>query len=121
MVVHTRDVHHDMKRQRNGFADASVWQADIGGEHAVREPCEGLFGRVRVNGAQTSKVTCVQRLKQVEGLRASHLAHQNSIRPMAKRRAHQVGDRHGREWRFLAKWRLFAARLKPQKVWLLKM
>jgi hypothetical protein len=37
-------MHDEVDRQGDGFTNASVWQPDIGGEHAMRQPRQGLVG-----------------------------------------------------------------------------
>src|SRR5262245_29188375 len=60
MTIDTRDVDDNVNCERDRLADTPVWQSDVGGEHAVRESRECLFGRVRVNRAQTAEVPCVE-------------------------------------------------------------
>jgi hypothetical protein len=67
------DVDDDVDRKGDGFADASMWQPDVRGQHAVREPSERLFGGVRMNRAEGSEVPRVESLQQVKCLGASHL------------------------------------------------
>ena len=58
----------------------------------------------------------VQRLKQVEGLRAANLPQKNAVRPMSQRGAQQIGNGHRRNRSFLPKRHLCPSRLEPDQV-----
>jgi hypothetical protein len=60
-----RDVDDHVKRERDRFADAAMRQADVGGQHAVRQPRQRLLRRVRVDRRQAAEMPRVQRLEQV--------------------------------------------------------
>ena len=96
LLSHSFDVHDEMNSERNRFPNARVRQSHIRHQDAMRKPSERLFGRIPVNRAEASKVAGVERLQQVERLRASHFAEQDSIGTMTEGRANKFGDRHRR-------------------------
>ena len=102
--------------KRDGLADAAMRQPHIGGQDTMRQAGERLLGGVRVDGAQAAEMTGVERLQQVERFRATHLANQDAIRPVAKRGAEQVGNRDRRQRRFLSERRLRAPCFEPKHV-----
>ena len=105
-----------MNRQRDGLPRAPMRQADVRGQHAVREPRQRLLGGVRVDRRQAAEMAGVERLQQVERFRTAHLADEDAIGTMAERRAHQVGDGHGGHRLFLAERHLRSSRLEPNEV-----
>ena len=100
-TLDTGDVHNQVNGERNRLANAPMRQADIRGQNAVRKTCQRLLGGIRVNRAQASEMTGVERLKQVEGLGAAYFTYKNAIWPVPECSAKQVGNRDRREWRFL--------------------
>src|SRR5438552_11246206 len=63
-----------------------------------------------MEGTETPSMSCIQRLQQIKGFPTTHLAHDDSVRPVAKRCLQQVADGHG--------WQsgLFATGFKPHEV-----
>ena len=115
------DVDDEMNGQRDGFADAAMRKPDVGGQDAVRQARQRLLGGVRVNRAEAAEMAGVERLQQVERLGAAHLADEDAIGSVSKRRAQQVGDGDRRQRRFLSERHLRATRLEPQQVRLVEM
>src|SRR5205807_8626551 len=56
-----------------------------------------LPGRSRMNGRETSRVTRVEELQEVERLTAAYLTEDDSVWPMAERCFQEVTDAHGRQ------------------------
>src|SRR5215216_4389727 len=100
-----------MDCQRNGFPRAPMRQSDVSGQHTMREPRKRLFGVVRVDRRHASKMTGVEGLQEVECLRTANLPDKNPVWTMPERRPHQIGDRHGGHWLFLAERHLRSSRL----------
>jgi hypothetical protein len=79
----------DLQQQVNGIGDTAPdrlkWELHVGLENAARQASDGLPGVVSVNGRERPRVTCVERLKEVEGLRTTHLAQQDTVGPVTKR------------------------------------
>src|SRR5258708_5676915 len=63
-----------------------------------------------MEGTEATCMPCVQRLEQIEGFPTTHLAHDDSVRPVPQRCLQQVADGHG--------WQsgLFPAGFKPHEV-----
>src|SRR5215204_789354 len=89
-----------MDCQRNGFPRAPM----------------RLFGVVRVNRRHASKMTGVEGLQEVECLRTANLPDKNPVWTMPERRPHQIGDRHGGHWLFLAERHLRSSRFEANEI-----
>ena len=63
-------------------------------EHERRQPVERIGGRIGVHRTQRAVVAGVERLQQVDGLGATHLAHDETVGAHAQGGAKQVGERH---------------------------
>jgi len=88
------DMHDEVNRQGDRLSDAGVREADVRRGNATGEPCERLFGRVRVQSAQAAKVASVRRLEEIERFRAAHLADEDSVGLIVLMvPGHGVGDR----------------------------
>src|SRR5919108_4985792 len=96
----------------DGFTNATEWQTNVRGQHAMSEPSKRLLCGIRMDCAQAAEMSCVQRLQKIERFRAPDLTDQNSIRTVSKRRAHQVRDRDGWQWLLLAERHLSTPGLK---------
>ena len=59
-------------------------QTNIRSQHTVSETRQRLFSRICVDSAETTEMTCIQRLQKVEGLGSTHFANKNPIRPVTK-------------------------------------
>ena len=60
---------------------------------ATGNPRQGALGVVGVYGRQTPAVAGIEGLQQVRSLPAANLAHNDVIRAVAKRMAHEIADR----------------------------
>ena len=60
-----------MDGQGDGFADAAMGQAHVGGQDAMRQARQRLLGGIRVNRAEASEMARVERLEQIERLGAT--------------------------------------------------
>src|SRR5690349_19215694 len=116
MSSNAPDVHDEVNRKSDGFADTPMWQPDVRCQYAVGQACQGLFCGVRVDRAETAEMSGVQRLQQVERFGAAHLADEDAIRPMPQGCTKQVCDRDGRQRRFLAECRLCTPGFEPNDV-----
>jgi hypothetical protein len=96
-AVDACNVNDHVDGQGDGFADASMRQPDVRGQHAMREPRQGLVGRIRMDRAEASEVTGVEGLQEVERLSPAYLADDDAIGPMPQRRTQQVRDGHSRQ------------------------
>ena len=83
--IDARDVRHDLNGERDRLTRAPMRQSHVGGQDAMRQPRQGLLGGVRVNRAHAAEMPSVQRLQQIERFRASHLADEDAVGPVAKR------------------------------------
>src|SRR5215213_3494925 len=92
-----------MDRQCDGLPRAPMWQSDVCGQHTMREPCQRLFGVVRMDRGHAPEMARVERLQQVERFRTTNLPYEDPIGAVAKCRPNQVGDGHGGHWLFLTK------------------
>jgi hypothetical protein len=110
------DMHDEMDRKSNGFANAPVRQSNVRCQYAMGKAREGLFCGVRVNRAETAEVSGVQSLQQVERFGAAHLANEDAIRPMPKGRTKQVRDGDGRQRCLLAERWLCTPRFQSNHV-----
>src|SRR4029453_16140304 len=89
---------------------------DIGRQDTMCEAREGLLRRVRVDGAQAAEMARVERLQQVEGLRAPDLSDENAIRPVPQCRTEQICDGDWRQRCLLSERRLRSACLQAKDV-----
>jgi hypothetical protein len=80
------------------------------------EARQRLLGRIRVNRRQASEMARVERLQQVEGLRASHLSDDDAIRSMSQRCSNQIGDRDRRQRCLVSERDLRATRFEPEQI-----
>src|SRR4029453_13953944 len=105
-----------MNRQRDRFPRASMPQADVRGEHTMREARQRLFGVIRVDRRHAPQVPGFEGLKQVKRLRTTPLPDENPVWTVAERRPDQVSDGYGRHRLLLAKRRLSAAGLEANEI-----
>src|SRR5215207_7846448 len=105
-----------MDRQRDGLPRAPMRQSDVCSQHTVREPCQRLFGVVRMDRRHAAEMPGVERLQKVERFRTTNLPYEDPIGTMAKCRPNQVGDSHGGHWLFLAKRRLRSSCLEANEI-----
>src|ERR1051326_8737775 len=86
----------NMDQQIDGFrdaaADSAVGQLHAGLENASCKPRQGLRRRVGMQRGAGAGMARVERLQQIEGLAATHLAHKNPVGPQAKRGPEKVTD-----------------------------
>src|ERR671910_2382485 len=92
-------MNDQMDRQRNGLPRAPMWQSHVCCQHTMREPCQRLFGVVRMDRRHAPEMAGVERLQEVERFRATNLPDEDPIGAVAKCRPHQVGDSYGGEQR----------------------
>jgi hypothetical protein len=55
----TPDVHDEVNRKSDGFADTPMRQPDVRCQYAVGQACQGLFCGVCVDRAETAEVSGV--------------------------------------------------------------
>ena len=79
-----------MNRQSDGLPRASMRQSDVSGQHTVREPCQRLFGVVRMDRRHAPEMAGVECLQEVERFRTTNLAYEDPIGTMAKCRPHRT-------------------------------
>src|SRR5581483_11041708 len=115
------NVHDQVDRQSDGFADASVRQSDVRREDAMRHSRQCLVGGVCVDRAQASKVTGIEGLQEVECLSPAYLADDDAIGPVPECCAEQVGDRDSGQRRLMSERHLRASRFESEEIRLLKM
>jgi hypothetical protein len=75
-------MHDEVDRQRDGFASASVREADVRRQHAMCQPRERLLGVVRVNRRKASEMACIEGLQQVKRFRTADLANEDAVGTM---------------------------------------
>ena len=116
VAIDASDVHDHVNRERDRFASASMREADIRGQDAMREARECLLGRVRMDCAHAPEMARVEGLKKIECLRPADLADENAVGPMPKGGAQQVRNRNRRQRSLLSEWRLGASGFQSQDV-----
>jgi hypothetical protein len=107
------DVHDEVNRKSDGFADAPMWQPDVRCQYALGQACQGLFCGVRVDRAETAEMSGVQRLQQVErfGARTSPTRMRSGrCRRAARSRSAIVTGGSGASWPSAACARLASSR-----------
>jgi len=88
------DVNQDVYGAPDVRHDGPVWQFDPALQDAICEASDGLAGRIGMEGTETPCMSCVQCLEQIEGFSTTHLAHDDSVRPVTQRCLQQVADGH---------------------------
>ena len=92
VTIDTGDVHDHVNREGDRFASASMREADIRRQDAMRKARECLLSRVRMNCAHAPKMARVEGLKKVERFGAAYLANENAVRSMPECCAQQIGN-----------------------------
>src|SRR3954471_7569804 len=120
-AVDACNVNDHVDGQCDRFADASMRQTDIRGQHAMREPRQGLVGGVRVDRAEASEVAGVEGLQEVEGLGAADLADDDPSGQVHKGCAEQVSDADRRQRRLVPQRHLSSPRLQSEQIGFVEM
>src|SRR5919108_177247 len=81
----------------DGFTNATEWQTNVRGQHAMSEPSKRLLCGIRMDCAQAAEMSCVQRLQKIERFRASDLTDQNVAPGELADRQRRAGD--GTRWK----------------------
>src|SRR3954447_15434687 len=120
-AVDACNVNDHVDGQGDGFAYASMRQPDVRGQHAMREPRQGLVGGIRMDRTEASEVTGVEGLQEVEGFGAAHLADDDAIGAVPQGCAEQVGDRDRGQRRLVPQWHLRSPRLESEQIGFVEM
>src|SRR3989442_3932860 len=89
-VSQPRNLHYHVDCGSDLLPDRALRNVEVGhGKHAL-QASHGIAGRVRVDRRERTLVPRVHRLQHVEGIFASHLAHDNSVRTHTETVDHQL-------------------------------
>ena len=62
------EVHYDIERIADIALDGPIRELNPALKNATRKPGETLLGRCRVDGREAPRVTCIEKLQEIESL-----------------------------------------------------
>src|SRR2546428_7318314 len=86
----SRDVSHQIDRQRDRLADACMWEPRRPGDYAVRQSCERLLGGIAMDSCHAAEVARVECLQQIECFGATYFTDDDAIRTVPQSRTEEV-------------------------------
>ena len=74
------ELHYNVERIADIALDGPVWEFNPALEDATRKTSETLLGRRCMDGLETARMTCVEKLQKIERLAAAYLTKNNPVR-----------------------------------------
>ena len=90
-------MHDNVERIADIALDGAIREFNPTLKDAARKPSETLLGRVRMDGRKTARMTCIEKLQEIESLAATYLAKDDPVRAVAEGCLQQVADAHCRK------------------------
>jgi hypothetical protein len=104
------ELHDNVKRIADVALDSPIREFNPTLKDAARKPGETLLGRRCMDGRETARMTCIEKLQEIERLAATYLTKDDPVRAVAEGCLQQVSDAHCR------KAVLWLARLKTDEI-----
>jgi hypothetical protein len=90
-------LHYNVERIADIALDRPIREFDSTLKDATRKPGEALLGRCRVDCRETPRVTCIEKLQEIERLTAPYLTENDPVRAVSEGGFQQVTDAHSRQ------------------------
>src|ERR1700681_2395581 len=74
------ELHYNVERIADIALDRPIREFNPALEDATRKTSEPLLGRRCMDGRETARMTCVEKLQEIERLAAAYLTKNNSVR-----------------------------------------
>ena len=91
------ELHYNVERIADIALDRPIREFNPALEDATRKPSETLLGRRCMDGRETARVTCIEKLQEIERLAAAYLTKNDPVRAVAEGCLQQVADAHSRQ------------------------
>jgi hypothetical protein len=90
------EVHYNVKGIADIALDGPIWKFDSTLKDAARKPGKSLLGGRCMDGRETARVTCIEKLQEIERLPAAYLPKNDPVGSVSQGCLKEIADAHCR-------------------------